>query len=144
MAVSFAAVRRARLLPSALLVAVALSQITLARTSGLSAWSGGGFGMFSSTDAGPTRHLHAFVMRPGIVREVAVPGPLADLAQRTLTLPSATNLRRLALALAELPSPDQGAATGVRIQVWHTRYDPETLVPSSQVLRALEIDLDAN
>jgi hypothetical protein len=37
-------------LPVALLLAVAGVQVTLTRTSGLSPWKGGGFGMFSTTD----------------------------------------------------------------------------------------------
>jgi len=131
--------RWARTVPAALLVGVALHQLFLAQTVGLSPWFGGGFGMFSSTDAGRARHIHAFVLRPGLEREVFVPESLGVLEARARTLPSDANLRALALELAQLPSPDHGPATGVRIQVWRTRYDPETLAPGSELLRGLVV-----
>ncbi|MEE9607376.1 MAG: hypothetical protein V3U03_06510 [Myxococcota bacterium] len=133
-----------RLLPGLLLAAVALHQVWLARTQGLSAWSGGGFGMFSTVDAGATRHLHAFAIRPGVLRELRPPPSLEKRVLRTLALPSGANLRALALELAELPSPDHGPPHAVHIQVWTTRYDPETLAPSSRILRALEVPLAAD
>ncbi len=133
-----------RLLPGLLLAAVALHQVLLARTQGLSAWSGGGFGMFSTVDAGATRHLHAFAIRPGVLRELRPPPSLEKRVLRTLVLPSGANLRALALALAELPAPDHGPPRAVHIQVWNTRYDPETLAPSSRILRALEVPLAAD
>ncbi len=132
----------ARLVPALLLVVVATHQLYLSANVGLSPWSGGGFGMFSTTDAGATRHLHAFVIRPGIEREIRVPEALRDRERRALTLPSDANLRALASALAELPTPDHGLATGVRIQVWRTRFDPNTLAPISSIHRALVVPLE--
>lgn len=134
--------RWVRFAPAAILVVVALHQLYLAQTVGLSAWSGGGFGMFSTTDAGATRHLHAFVQRPGIEREVRVPEALRTLERRALALPSDANLRTLAFGLARIPTPDSGAATGVRIQVWSKRYDPKTLAPIGSILAALEVPLE--
>jgi hypothetical protein len=129
----------ARWLPSGVLVLVALHQLYLAHAVGLSPWFGGGFGMFSSADAGRARHVHAFVMRPGLEREVFATEEIAELETRARTLPSDTNLQALGRALAELPSPDHGPATGVRVQVWRTRYDAETLAPESQLLRGLVV-----
>ena len=134
--------RWGRWVPAFLLAIVATYQLYLAATVGLSPWSGGGFGMFSTTDAGATRHLHAFVIRPGIEREIRVPEALRDRERRALTLPSDANLRALASALAELPTPDHGLATGVRIQVWRTRFDPNTLAPISSIHRALLVPLE--
>ena len=131
-----------RFVPAILLITVATHQLYLSATAGLSPWSGGGFGMFSTTDAGATRHLHAFVLRPGIEREVRVPEALADRQRRVLTLPSDDNLRALALALADLPTPDHGPATGVRVQVWRTRFDPNSLAPTSEIHRALTVSLE--
>ncbi len=131
--------RWARVLPGALLAVVALHQLFLAQTVGLSPWFGGGFGMFSTADAGRARHIHAAVLRPGLEREVFVPEQLAVLAVRARTLPSDANLTALARELALLPSPDHGPPTGVRIQVWRTRYHPETLVPESHLLRGLVV-----
>jgi hypothetical protein len=98
--------------------------------------------MFSTTDAGANRHLHAFVLRPGIEREVRIPDALDALERRVVTLPSDANLRALALELAELPTPDHGAATGVRMQVWRTRFDPNTLAPVGGIHRALTVPLE--
>jgi len=134
--------RWVRFLPALLLVGVAAHQIFLANTAGLSPWSGGGFGMFSTTDAGASRHLHAFVMRPGIQREVRIPEGLQDWERRVVTLPSDANLRAFALALADLPTPDHGPATAVRIQVWHTEFDPIGLVPMGRILRSLDVSLE--
>ncbi len=134
--------RWVRFAPAILLLVVASHQLYLSAAVGLSAWSGGGFGMFSTTDAGATRHLHVYLLRPGIEREVQIPGALKDLARRTLTLPSDANLRALAIELAELPTPDHGAATGVRIQVWRTRFDPDTLAPIGEIHEALTVAFD--
>jgi hypothetical protein len=131
-----------RFVPCALLIGVACHQILLAHTTGLAAWSGGGFGMFASSDAGGTRHLHAFARRPGIRRELQPRRSEADLVRRALTLPSASNLRALARALANQPSPDHGAAGAVEIQIWHTRFDPHTLAPEGRILRGIELPLD--
>jgi hypothetical protein len=97
--------------------------------------------MFASTDAGGSRHLHAFVLRPGIRREVQPPPALASDLRRLLTLPSAANFRTVALALAEVPTRDHGAAESVEIQVWHTRYDPVSLAPTGRILRAMDVPL---
>jgi hypothetical protein len=131
-----------RFLPALLLVGVAAHQIFLANTAGLSPWSGGGFGMFSTTDAGATRHLHAFVMRPGIQRELRIPEALLEWKRRVVTLPSDSNLRAFALELAELPTPDYGPATTVRVQVWRTEFDPISLAPMGRILRSLEVSLE--
>jgi hypothetical protein len=133
--------RWVRFVPALLLVGVAAHQIFLTNTAGLSPWSGGGFGMFSTTDAGAARHLHAFVMRPGIQREARIPEAMKDWAQRVATFPSDPNLQAFALALADLPTPDHGPATAVRIQVWHTEFDPVGLAPIGRILRSLEVSL---
>jgi hypothetical protein len=133
--------RWVRFVPALLLVGVAAHQVFLANTAGLSPWSGGGFGMFSTTDAGAARHLHAFVIRPGIQREARIPEAMKDWAQRVATFPSDANLQAFALALADLPTPDHGPATSVRIQVWHTEFDPVGLAPIGRILRSLEVSL---
>ena len=136
--------RIASALPALILAAVALHQIWLVAHAGMSPWSGGGFGMFSTSDAGPTRHLHAFVLRPGLLRELELPSALDTPARRALVLPSDANLRALANEVATLPTPDHGAPTGVRIQVWQVRHDPVTLAPSSRLLRGFELALPAD
>jgi hypothetical protein len=123
------------------LIVVALHQLFLAQTADISPWFGGGFGMFSTTDAGGARHLHTFVVRPGLEREVFVPEELQESASGARALPSDASLRSLARELAQLPTPDHGPATAVRIQVWRTRYDPKTLAPESHLVRGLVVPL---
>jgi len=131
-----------RAFPITLLIAVALHQIFLARSAALSPWSGGGFGMFSTLDHGSRRHLHTFVLRPGLRREVLLPDVHADEIKRALTLPNDARLRRLARTVSRMPSSDYGSATAVQIQIWNTRFDPETLTPTSQVLREFVLPLE--
>jgi len=139
---SKALMRLAQALPSVLLVVVALHQIFLAETQGLSPWSGGGFGMFSSVDAGSTRHLHAFQIRPGLHREIRPPAFLRDEVRRMLTLPSTKRMREVAFILAGVPTPDHARPASILLQVWHTRYDAESLVSHGHILRELELPLN--
>jgi hypothetical protein len=134
--------RICHMLPIALLVVVATCQIALVQVAGLSPWSGGGFGMFSTLDHGSQRHLHAFLVRPGLRREVLPPASLVDAVKRALTLPTDARLHALAGALAEIPTPDHGDATAVQVQVWRTRFDSETLAPTSHILRDYVVPLD--
>ena len=129
-------------LPITLLVGVACAQVILAHTAALSPWSGGGFGMFSTTDAGGQRHLHAFAIRPGIRRELDIPRALRDKVLRTLTLPTEANLRALANQLETLPTPDIGPLKAVELQVWRAHFDPDSLEPSSSLLRANEVPIE--
>lgn len=131
-------------LPAVLLVAVALHQIWLAKTADLNAWSGGGFGMFSTTDAWGRRHLHAWALWPGVRRELEVPEELRRLERRALALPDERRLRALALALADLEAeaePEAGPPGSVLIQVYATRYDRETLGASGELLASFELPL---
>jgi hypothetical protein len=132
-------VRWLRGLPPALLAVVACHQIFLARTAHLSPWLGGGFGMFSTTDAWANRHLHAWALRPGIRREIAVPSTLGPLVRRALALPTDTNLRALAADLAEVASAEGEAAETIAVQIWAPRFARETLAPSSVLVRALRV-----
>ena len=136
-----AARARLALLPCALLVAVAAFQLWLAHTADLTPWLGGGFGMFSTSDVGSARHLHVFVIRPGLEREVALPRSWRERGRRARALPTDGRLRALALDLAQTPTPDHGPPTAVRVQVWRRHFDPRTLVPSSRILRETEFAL---
>jgi hypothetical protein len=126
-------------LPIFLLVIIALNQIRLAKTSSLSPWWGGGFGMFSTTDSRGTRHIHAYAIRPGIRRELEIPPHLAELERKMLTFPSESNLEKLAVELADVPTPDEGPLEAIEIQVWATDFDSETLEPSSILFRHIDV-----
>ena len=51
-------------LPAVLLVAMAVTQVVLTRTSDLTPWKGGGFGMFSTLDHGAHRRVVVVVEAP--------------------------------------------------------------------------------
>lgn len=130
-------------LPALLLVAVALTQIALTRTLALSPWSGGGFGMFSSTDSPARRHLHAWAVRPGLRSELEIPAALEAPLRRALALPVVARLDPLARDLARIESeqgdPDAAPLEAIVLQVFRLRYDAATLAPDGELLRAVEI-----
>ena len=130
-------IRRLGYLPPGLLVFVATLQIGLVSMAGLSPWLGGGFGMFSTLNDRGHRHLHLTLERSGVQHGVDVPAELHDRARRVLALPTEARLRALAAAVASHSNPSPGSE--LRLAIWRTRYDPESLQPSSHVLRKVTI-----
>lgn len=128
--------------PVILLVAVAAIQIYLAHEYALAPWSGGGFGMFSTSDAAQSRHIHAYALSPGVRREIVIPPSLRDMTLRASALPTESNLKRLARELSEIPTPESESVGSIIIQVWRTDYDPVTLMPSGTMIRSLEVETD--
>ena len=122
-------------------MAVALHQLWLAERFELSAWSGGGFGMFSTTDGWGTRHLHAVATSPAFRSSLEIPDGLAEAAERALALPTEERLRALARALAARAPGDLEPPDAIRIDVFARRHDPETLAPSGVLLRSVELRL---
>ena len=129
-------------LPSLLLLIVAGNQLRLVSIASLSPWWGGGFGMFATTDAWATRHLHVFAIRPGVRRELEIPFSLRKKVERVLTLPSDARLQALARQFANAPTPDEGPLEAIELQVWATQFDPDTLAPSSTPIRFLTVRMD--
>jgi hypothetical protein len=108
---------------------------------GLSPWLGGGFGMFSSFDGWSHRYLRAYAVREGVRRELEIPAALRPEVAAALALPSDARLRGLAEALVDAPSPDEGALEAIALQVFRPRLDPETLQPSGELVRGLDLRL---
>ena len=125
-----------------MLTALALSQIYLVRTASLSPWAGGGFGMFSTPDAPRSRVVRAYVLTPGVRREIPVPDYLADAALRAAAMPTDSRLAALAREIADLPTPEAGPPRAVVIEVWKAEYDPETLAPSPRIVKSLEAAIE--
>ena len=130
-----------RWLPGGILVAVALLQVVLVHTSDLAPWSGGGFGMFSTTDAAPSRHLHAFAVVPGGAREVDHRQVDREVLDRALALPTAANLVPVARAVAAATPTDVGGPSAVRFEIWRVVFERRTLAPSGRLVRSAEITL---
>jgi len=130
------------LLPVTLLVLVALHQVYLAHTVHLSAWKGGGFGMFSTTDGGPVRHLRIFLMGLPSRQEVQPPRSLEDLADRAKELPSDTFLSNLSRGIVEYYSSEFEGIQAVHIQVWRTVFASQDLEPEHRMIRDFVLEVD--
>lgn len=121
---------------------MALGQLWLVRYEHLSAWCGGGFGMFSTTDAFGARRIHAVAVSPFFRTPLEIPPALREQADRALALPTSSRLRALALALAEQSPSEFEAPESIEIAVFARRHDPETLAPRGELLRAASVPLD--
>lgn len=121
---------------------MALHQLWLVEREGLSAWCGGGFGMFSTTDGWGARHLHAVALGPAFRSGLEVPEELEEEAERALALPTEARLVALARALAERAPHDLEPPEAIRIDVFARRHDPETLAPHGELLRSVELLLE--
>ena len=131
------------LLPVAMLMAVAAVQVVLTRTSGLSPWKGGGFGMFSTTDDSGRRYVKVFVSAPDRSEEIAISPSLEDAAARAAALPSDGRLARLARQVIERERRNHRPVETVRIENWRVVYAPGTLTASLQLLRDSSWPVDA-
>lgn len=123
------------LVPPLLLVVVALNQFRLFATESLSPWSGGGFGMFASTDSPGSRHLHVYVHNEGARKEISFPAALETQLLRATTLPSRYRLEQLAREVVIAESGSAFRWDEIVVEVWATRYQPDTLMPLAGLLR---------
>ena len=131
-------------LPAVLLTVVAVNQLRLAHTVSLSSWSGGGFGMFSTTDSPDNRHVHATILNDSLRREVFVSQELATETLRATTLPTRERLGSLAARLALKQSNDLGRWDEIEIQVWVVDYRPVTLAPHGRLLTSERFHIEQN
>jgi len=127
-----------RWLPVGVLVLVAISHFTLVRSAELSPWKGAGFGMFSTTDGGRSRHFHVFALAADGRAELKIPAKLFDLMERTRELPTGNRMERLALAMTEYAPAN---ARAIRVELWRTEFDPETMKPAARLRRAVELEI---
>lgn len=128
-------------LPVIILGAVATVQVGLAKTADLSAWKGGGFGMFSTVDDAPHRAVRIVVEAPNRSEEVAIAPSIDRDAIKAMTLPSDGRLRRLAEAVAARERRYARLVTRVRITIWRHEVDIDTLRVTPVVLREYTYDV---
>lgn len=105
-------------LPTALLLAVAAVQMTLAGTDDLSPWKGGGFGMFASVDGLPFRWVRLYVSAPARSEELTVPPSLEEQAHRVVTWPHERAMQGLARAVLARERRHQRPADSIRVEIW--------------------------
>jgi hypothetical protein len=143
------------------LLLVAAWQIVLVKTTRLSPWKGGGFGMFSTIDAPDDRVVSARVTISGEEYPVELSGPLAAARDRVLAQPTEAHgrqvLARLLDASWELREHRGGSAdaerrffampaesgagsspAGAHVEVCRMRFDGRTNRLSTQLLLSLD------
>jgi hypothetical protein len=129
-------------IPALLLVAVALLQVGLVHTAGLSPWKGGGFGMFSTTDRAEGRYLRVFVTAPGRHEELGLAPVLQDPAARVAVLPTAGRLARFARDVGEHERRAGRPVRAIRVEVWRVEFERDALTGRARKLRDVLLALD--
>jgi hypothetical protein len=110
--------------PAALLLTVASTQMVLARTTGLSPWKGGGFGMFASVDGTPFRWARLYVFAADRSEEITIPRSLEDHVQRVVTWPHQRAMEGLAEAIIARERRLRRPVESVRVEVWRADVSP--------------------
>lgn len=105
----------------------------------LSPWQGGGYGMFSTTDYGPSRFIKIFTLNNNIIQEeIEIPEYLSQLSKQVRSLPNSKYIKNLAIELENYLAINQHSAPIIRVEIWKTNYDSETLRPSHQKLNTID------
>ena len=134
------AARLAWIAPS-ILIAVALAQFVLVRRADFSPWKGGGFGMFSTTDHGPSRSVRVLAVDDAGTHVLRLPDEARRLVSQVEHGPVRPLVTRLA-ALAARDAREEGdRVTRVRVQVWRTTYGKRWLEPTESLLREIDVDV---
>lgn len=135
---------------TALLLLIAIHQIVLVYSAGLTRWRGGGFGMYSADHPAMRRVWVEFL--PG--SDAAPPGTAAGgrwrlpmggeeyrefrrLEWAARTLPNHRNLMRIGDTLAGLPG--LAGCAGLAVEVWGEEFDPETTTLERRLVDRLEV-----
>jgi hypothetical protein len=127
--------RLARTLPATLLLVVAATQIVLARTGGLTAWKGGGFGMFSTLDHGAYRGVDVVIEGPERSEALEIPPSLEEASARAAAYPADWLLHRLGDGVVERERRYGRPVTRVTLAVWRTEFDSATLAATERRVR---------
>ena len=118
--------RLAGYLPILLLALVALNQIRITRTTDLTPWKGGGFGMFSTLDRPRARQVRVHLVGGGRDIPFAIPADLNVLEESAKNLPSARNLLRLGREIAQTLEHRLAGLETIRVEVWRRALDPDS------------------
>ena len=122
-----------------LFLAIAAHHFYWVHHAHLSPWLGGGYGMFSTTDYGPSRYIKVYALRDNIIQEeIEIPERLSMLARKVRGLPDDKNILSLALAIENFLDTNQHGYPVIRIEVLTSQYDAETLHPTYQRLNAID------
>jgi hypothetical protein len=132
---------RSWLLPPLLLTVVALLQIVLAQTASLTAWKGGGFGMFSTLDHGAYRGVDIVVDAPDRSESLEIPPSLEIAAARAAAFPVDWLMRDLAERVVARERRYERAVSRVTVTAWRADFDRAALRGSERPLRTFIYDV---
>ncbi len=118
--------RVAAVIPVVLLSLVALNQIRLAHSSDMTAWKGGGFGMFSTLDRPRARQVRVHLLGAGRDIPFSVPPELRNLNESVKNRPTEKKLLRLGREVAESLKQRLPELETVRVEVWRRSLDLES------------------
>jgi len=125
-------------LPILLFIVIVLHHYYLVRFENLSPWLGGGYGMFSTTDYGPSRYIKAYGLKDNIIKEeIKIPLKHSKVARKLRSLPSTSNLQDLALDIDDYLKSTQHSYPHIRIEVWSSHYDKKSLIPTFNLLNVI-------
>ena len=130
------------IMPAAVLLGVAVTQMVLVRVADLSPWKGGGFGMFATTDGSAFRYVRLFVDAPERSEELTIAESLEFDAVRAQLFPSRGFLTRLGEAAGARERRHGREAATVRVEVWRVEFFDQPLRATGRRLRSLTIPID--
>jgi hypothetical protein len=113
-------------LACAVLVGVAVLQIATALSTDLTAWKGGGFGMFATAETGGNRQIRAYAVFDAREQRLAL--PQGRLRRALLNYPTEERLGAYANALAARHEKRLPGLRAIRVEMWRAAFDPETRV----------------
>ncbi len=116
----------------------------------LGPWLGAGFGMFSTTDVDSARQVFVTaIMADGREHPITLFEHMDYTRRRARVLPTTERFSALAERIVEDFAEggwdiDVSAVVALRIEVWRSSYEPETLRPIQQLLVRRSIPLKSN
>ena len=128
------------MVPPMLLVAVGLNQIALTRTVALTAWKGGGFGMFAAVDGGAVRTVRIVLESDGRSEEMEVPPSLVLDAERAAAFPARFMLARLADGVIARERRRGQPLARVTLEIWGAGLSSDGSQAEAQRLAVLDRD----
>jgi hypothetical protein len=129
-----------KMVAPALLAAVASAQIVLSRTVDLTAWKGGGFGMFATLDHAGYRGVDIVVDAPDRSETLQVPASLEVAVARAAACPADRALRAVAEAVVARERRQQRPVSRVTLTFWRADFDRATLHGSERSVRTFVYD----
>jgi hypothetical protein len=128
-------------LPCAVLVAVAVLQVVTALRTDLTAWKGGGFGMFATNDTGANRQVRAYAVFDDGERRLVLPRGRDPLRRVMLNYPTERRVGAYAGVLAARLERRRSDLRAVRVELWRASFDPATGVYRSELWHEYRLDL---